>query len=92
MNSRGLSTFAILFSTAIGSVGHAAERPNVLLILVDDLKPSFGAYGDKFVQSQNLDRLASRGTLFTAAYCNQAVCAPSRVNLMLGSRSTSTGV
>jgi iduronate 2-sulfatase len=84
-----LTTFA---SAIIGSALHAAERPNVLLILVDDLKPSFGAYGDSFVHSPNLDRLASRGTLFKAAYCNQAVCAPSRVNLMVGSRSTSTGV
>ena len=41
---------------------HTAEkqRPNVLLILVDDLKPSFGAYGEKWVKSPNLDRLASR--------------------------------
>lgn len=68
------------------------ERPNVLLILVDDLKPSFGAYGDKWVHSPNLDRLAARGMRFDMAYCNQAVCAPSRNNLMLGSRSTSIGV
>lgn len=68
------------------------DRPNVLLILVDDLKPSFGAYGDKWVHSPNLDRLATRGMRFDMAYCNQAVCAPSRNNLLLGSRSTSIGV
>jgi iduronate 2-sulfatase len=70
----------------------ASNRPNVLLILVDDLKPSFGAYGDKWVHSPNLDRLAARGMRFDMAYCNQAVCAPSRNNLLLGSRSTSIGV
>lgn len=70
----------------------AAERPNVLLILVDDLKPSFGAYGDAWVHSPNLDRLAARGMRFDMAYCNQAVCAPSRNNLLVGSRSTSLGV
>jgi iduronate 2-sulfatase len=70
----------------------AIDRPNVLLILVDDLKPSFGAYGDKWVHSPNLDRLAARGMRFDMAYCNQAVCAPSRNNLLLGSRSTSIGV
>ncbi len=70
----------------------AAERPNVLLILVDDLKPSFGAYGDTWVHSPNLDRLAQRGMRFDMAYCNQAVCAPSRNNLLIGSRSTSIGV
>lgn len=72
--------------------GWAAEKPNVLLILVDDLKPSFGAYGDTWVHSPNLDRLAARGMRFERAYCNQAVCAPSRNNLLLGSRSTSLGV
>lgn len=72
----------------------AAEpvRPNVLLILVDDLKPSFGAYGDEWVHSPNLDRLAERGMRFDMAYCNQAVCAPSRNNLLTGARSTSLGV
>lgn len=78
------------------SVSFAAEaqpgRPNILLILVDDLKPSFGAYGDSWVHSPNLDRLAARGMRFDHAYCNQAVCAPSRNNLLIGSRSTSTGI
>jgi iduronate 2-sulfatase len=68
------------------------ERPNVLLLLVDDLKPSFGAYGNRWVRSPNLDRLAARGVRFDRAYCNQAVCAPSRNNLMTSSRSTSLGV
>lgn len=68
------------------------QPPNVLLILVDDLKPSFGAYGEEWVHSPNLDRLAKRSTRFDMAYCNQAVCAPSRNNLLLGSRSTSIGV
>ena len=70
----------------------AAERPNVLLILVDDLKPSFGAYGVDWVHSPNLDQLAGKGMRFDLAYCNQAVCAPSRNNLLVGSRSTSIGV
>ncbi|MCA9214576.1 MAG: sulfatase [Planctomycetales bacterium] len=81
-----IAIYAILFPL------FADERPNVLLILVDDLKPSFGAYGDNWVHSPNLDRLASRGMRFDSAYCNQAVCAPSRNNLLIGSRSTSTGI
>ncbi len=75
-----------------GPVAFAADRPNVLLILVDDLKPSFGAYGAEWVHSPNLDRLAASGMRFDRAYCNQAVCAPSRNNLLVGSRSTSLGV
>ncbi|EMI57071.1 beta-L-arabinofuranosidase domain-containing protein [Rhodopirellula sallentina] len=70
----------------------AAERPNVLLILVDDLKPAIGAYGDTLAKTPNIDRLAASGMRFDMAYCNQAVCAPSRFTLMLGSHSTSTGL
>jgi len=69
-----------------------APRPNILLICVDDLKPNLGCYGDPIAKTPNLDRLAARGMRFDAAYCNQAVCAPSRNNLMLGSRSTSLGI
>lgn len=66
--------------------------PNILLILVDDLKPAIHAYGDPIAITPNIDRLAERGTRFELAYANQAVCAPSRINLMTGSRSTSTGL
>jgi iduronate 2-sulfatase len=74
------------------TLAHAAERPNVLFIAVDDLKPTLGAYGDKLAITPNLDRLAARGMRFDLAYCNQSICGPSRLNLMLGSRSTSTGI
>lgn len=69
-----------------------AQRPNVLLILVDDLKPSLRSFGDPVAISPNIDRLAARGTRFEHAYANQAVCAPSRINLMTSRRSTSTGI
>jgi iduronate 2-sulfatase len=70
----------------------ATARPNVLLICVDDLKPALGCYGDPLAKTPHLDRLAARGLRFDLAYCNQAVCAPSRNALMLGSRSTSIGI
>ncbi|MCP5519928.1 MAG: sulfatase [Verrucomicrobiales bacterium] len=71
----------------------AAEgHPNILLLLVDDLKPNIGCYGDPLAITPNLDRLAARGMRFDRAYCNQAVCAPSRNTLLLGSRCTSTGI
>ena len=69
-----------------------AAQPNVLLILVDDLKPALGCYGDATAKTPNIDQLAARGMRFDLAYCNQAVCAPSRFTLMLGSHSTSTGL
>lgn len=68
------------------------KRPNILLIMIDDLKPALGAFGDPVAISPNIDRLAARGARFERAYANQAVCAPSRINLMTGRRSTSTGI
>ncbi|MEX0612504.1 MAG: sulfatase, partial [Pirellulales bacterium] len=70
----------------------AADRPNVLLICVDDLKPLLGCYGDEVVKSPNIDRLAERGVRFERAYCNQAVCAPSRNALLTGLRPQSVGI
>ena len=67
------------------------DKPNVLLLLVDDLKPTLGCYGDEVAVSPNIDRLAEMGMRFDLAYCNQSVCMASRYNLMLGSRSSSTG-
>lgn len=80
------------FGSRLAADDSNATRPNVLLILVDDLKPALGCYGDPVAISPRIDALAERGTRFDAAYCNQAVCAPSRFTLMLGSHSTSTGL
>ena len=82
----------ILFMSLFGSILQAREKPNVLLILVDDLKPIMGCHGDTLAKTPNMDELASSGMRFDLAYCNQAVCAPSRFALMLGSHSTSTGL
>jgi iduronate 2-sulfatase len=70
----------------------AADRPNILLICVDDLKPTIGAYGDQHAVTPNLDALAKRGLLFERAYCNQAVCAPSRNALLTGLRPSTLGI
>ena len=82
----------VLLLSAFALQGYAAERRNILLILVDDLKPALGCYGDPLAKTPNIDRLAARGMRFDMAYCNQAVCAPSRNNLLLGTRSTSLGI
>ncbi|MDA1229219.1 MAG: sulfatase-like hydrolase/transferase [Planctomycetota bacterium] len=87
---------AIVVYAADASTLIAAEpivsRPNVLLICVDDLKPVAGCYGDQMAQTPNIDELAQRGVLCEAAYCNQAVCSPSRNALMTGLRPQTLGI
>ncbi len=85
-------TILFVFACSANPIVAADARPNVLMILVDDLKPILGCYGDPIAKTPNLDALAARGIRFDLAYCNQAVCAPSRFTLMLGSHSTSTGL
>ncbi len=74
------------------AIGDTAEKPNVLLICVDDLKPALGCYGDVRARSPNIDRLAARSTMFERAYCNQAVCSPSRNALLVGLRPQMLGI
>lgn len=68
------------------------SRPNVLLICVDDLKPQLGCYGDVLAKTPNLDRLASGGVRFERAFCNQAVCSPSRNALLTSLRPQTLGI
>ncbi|WP_211324119.1 sulfatase [Echinicola strongylocentroti] len=82
----------ILLFAATSAMAQQQEKPNILLILVDDLKPNLGVYGDEHAISPNIDGLANSGMRFDQAYCNQAVCVSSRYNLILGARSTSTGL
>ena len=74
------------------SLTHAADRPNILFIAVDDLRPEFGAYGANYVKSPNLDRIAKEGITFNRAYCQQAVCSPTRSSLLTGTRPDTTKV
>ena len=61
------------------------ERPNVILIVADDLGyADLGCYGQKDIQTPNLDRLAEKGLRFTQVYSGSTVCAPSRCCLMTG--------
>ncbi len=68
------------------------QRPNVLMIAIDDLRPLLGCYGDEHVQTPNIDRLARQSVLFERAYCQIAKCGPSRLSLLTGLRPDRTNV
>ena len=68
------------------------SKPNVLFIAVDDWNDWVGCLGNEQAQTPNVDRLASRGMLFTNAHCAVSVCNPSRVAVMTGLRPETTGV
>ena len=84
--------FAGMLAGATWAAAAGARRPNVLFIAVDDLKPMLGCYGHSEIRSPNLDRLAARGMVFLNAYCQQAVCGPTRASLLTGRRPDYTRV
>jgi iduronate 2-sulfatase len=65
---------------------------NVLFVVVDDLRPELGCYGKDQIISPNIDNLARDGVLFERAYCQQAVCAPSRSSVLSGCRPDTTQI
>ena len=68
------------------------SKLNVLFIAVDDLKPILGCYGDTLVKTPNIDRLASKGSVFLSNYCQQAVSGGSRSSLLTGMRPDYTQI
>jgi len=64
----------------------ATERPNVLFIAVDDLRPELACYGKQHIHSPNIDKLAASSTLFERAFCMVPTCGASRASLMTGIR------
>ncbi len=85
-----LALVGCLISSSIGAP--PSDNLNVLMIAVDDLRPELNCYGKSHIKSPNIDQLAANGVLFNRAYCQQAVCSPSRTSLMTGLRPDSTKV
>src|SRR5688572_8043324 len=81
--------FWIFFLSAFNLA--AAERPNILWFIVDDMSPNFSCYGEKLIQTPNVDRLAREGTRFARAFITAPVCSPSRSALITGMYQTSIG-
>jgi uncharacterized sulfatase len=83
----------LIFSCENTSKNNSTKRPvNVVFIVVDDLNNTIGCYGHPTVQTPNIDKLASKGILFRNAYCNFAVCNPSRSSFLTGLRPETLGI
>jgi len=80
------------FPLFANSVKEKPEKPNILFIAVDDLKPWVGAYGDHHAKTPGMDRLAKDGIVFQNTYCQQAICAATRASLLTGMRPDKTRV
>ncbi len=88
-----LSVFCLLIiSNGVIAQQKKANKPNILFIAVDDLKPLLGCYGNTLVKTPNIDRLAKISTVFNRNYCQQAICGPTRASIMTGTRPDVTQV
>jgi len=71
----------------------AADKPNVIFILADDLGAhDLGCFGSTFYETPNIDRLAKRGTRFTQAYAASPLCSPTRSSILVGQYPARTGI
>lgn len=91
-----ISLLSLLIATANAEHVFAqpapSRRPNVLLIMADDLNDDMGTFGHTIVKTPNLDRLAQRGVRFDRAYTQFPLCSPSRVSLLTGLRPDTTKI
>ena len=94
-------TLALLFAetatqVTIGAASQVApqslgQRPNIVWFVVDDMSANFSCYGERLIQTPNVDRLAREGTRFSRAFVTAPVCSPSRSALITGMYQTTIG-
>ena len=78
----------VLASCSLAKSQKHKDKPNILFIAVDDLRPELNFFGASHIKSPNLDRLASESLVFNRAYCNVPTCGASRASLLTGARPT----
>ena len=89
-----LRTGLVALSLGVFATPHAfAEptKPNILWFVVDDMSANFSCYGEKLIETPNVDRLAREGVRFANAFVTAPVCSPSRSALITGMYQTSIG-
>ncbi|HEX8198873.1 MAG TPA: sulfatase, partial [Isosphaeraceae bacterium] len=93
MRPRLASLIAPLLLAAASPATPAADRPNIVFIVADDLGwRDLGCYGSTFYETPNLDRLAARGMRFTDAYASCPVCSPTRASILTGRYPARVGI
>jgi arylsulfatase A-like enzyme len=91
--SRNMARFLLTAATLLIMLsGSLAQRPNILLIISDDLNTRIGPYMEIDKHTPHLDRLAAEGIRFTRAYCQYPLCGPSRASLMSGLHPETNGI
>ncbi|MEH6557245.1 MAG: sulfatase [Oceanicoccus sp.] len=81
-------TLMLLGILANTGFAQAELKPNILLIIIDDLRPMLGVYGNKLINTPNIDQLASDGYVFENAFATVPVCGASRASLLSGRKPT----
>lgn len=87
---QSIGVFVIVGLTV--SIARAQKPKNVLFIVIDDLRPEIGCYGNEEMLTPNIDRLASKGVKFNSAYCQYPVCNASRCSFLTGKRPDELGI
>ncbi len=85
-------TLLVGLFAGLASGASGADRPNILFIAIDDLRPELGSYGSPVAQTPHMDQLAGQGIQFDRAYCQQAICGPSRASVLTGLRPDTSGI
>ena len=84
--------FIISLAVTTSVCAQQKKKPNILFIAIDDLRAELGCYGSTVVKSPNIDALAKQGVQFNRAYCQEAICGPSRASIMTGTRPETINV
>src|SRR5688500_3082474 len=87
---RTFPALTLLFSF-VASAFAAESRPNILWFVVDDMSATFSSYGEKLIETPNVDRLVREGTKFSHAYTTAPVCSPCRSAFITGMYQTTIG-
>jgi arylsulfatase A-like enzyme len=86
-----ITALVCLLALSVGAAPNA-QKPNILFIAIDDMKPLLGCYGDTIVKSPHIDRLADSGMVFLNNQCQWPVCGPTRASIMSGLMPEVVGV